>query len=78
MSRSYPSTPGDRVGHPAVVLLAPARDRRPARACAWGANHPHSPWTVALTVVLVTIGVAVTVAALALAPVAARQAGGRR
>jgi MFS family permease len=78
MSRSYPSTPGDRVGHPAVVLLALLAIGALLVACAWGANHPHSPWTVALTVVLVTIGVAVTVAALALAPVAARQAGGRR
>lgn len=46
-------------------------------ACLWCGNHPHSAWTHALTAVLVVAGILV-VGLMALAPVAARQAGGRR
>jgi uncharacterized membrane protein len=46
-------------------------------ACLWCANHPHSAWTHALTAALVVLGILV-VGLMALAPVATRQAGGRR
>jgi membrane protein YdbS with pleckstrin-like domain len=43
----------------------------------WCAGHPHSVWSHALAAVLVTVGL-ILVIFLTLAPVAARQAGGRR